>query len=162
AALWGAGWEIHYAVQRARARAEQRRIAEQQREPPPPLKAEPAPAPEPQKQPEVRKPPPPPPPVKVARAPEPIEVKLNARFGAHVTLDDRDLGNATQFPVKVVPGAHRVVVRHPCCAELAQELQISPKKEVYPLEYGPPKPAEFKVLNAPAGARLLVDGVVVG
>jgi serine/threonine-protein kinase len=166
AALWGAGWEIRYAVQRARARAaqeraEQERVAAEEaaRHPPPVVPAKPAQQPEP----EVRKPPAAPP-VKIARPapPEPLDVKLNARYGAHVTVDDRDLGNATQFPVKLLPGAHKVVVRHPCCAELVQELQISPKKEIYPLEYGSPKPAEFKVLNAPAAARLLIDGVVVG
>jgi len=156
AALWGAGWEIRYAVQRARARAEQRRLAEQKPEPPPPLVVK-QPEPEPQKPaPPPVKPKPPPP------APEPIEVKLNARLPAHVTLDDRDLGTDKQFTAKLTPGPHRAIVRHPCCAELAQELTISPKKTVYQLEFGSPRPAEFKVLNAPAGANLLVNGVVVG
>jgi hypothetical protein len=67
-----------------------------------------------------------------------------------------------QFQVKLAPGAHRVVVRHPCCAELAQELQVSPNKLVYQLDNGAPRNAEFQVLNAPPGSRLLVDGVVIG
>ena len=161
--VWVAGWEIRYAVQRARARAEQERISRQQREPPPPL-VQPKPAEPPPV--ELKKPPQPavkpkPPPVAAAE-PAPISVKLTSRLPAHVTLDDRDLGTEQQFTVKLVPGVHRVTVRHPCCAELSQELRVSPNKTVYQLENGPPKPAEFKVIGAPAGARLLVDGVVVG
>jgi hypothetical protein len=112
----------------------------------------------------VKTPPPPPPPVKTPppKAPEPIEVKLHARYPSRVSVDDRDLGTDMQFVVKLVPGAHRVVVRHPCCAELAQELQISANKPVYQLDNGAPRNAEFKVLNAPPGSRLLVDGVVIG
>jgi len=171
ALLWGAGWEIRYAVQRARARAairaaEEARKAEQeahdkeerdkaaqaQNEKPQ------TPPPAPQKKPA----PPPPPPPKIVRSPDPLEVKLHARYGAKVTVDDRDLGNDTQFVLKLTPGAHRVVVRHPCCAEKVQEIQVSSRKLVYPLDYGDPRPAEFKVINAPPGALLLVDGVVLG
>lgn len=77
-------------------------------------------------------------------------------------MDDRDLGNATQFMVKLTPGAHRVVVRHPCCAEEMQVIQVSPRRAVYPLRYGKPRNAEFNVLNAPPGARLLVNGNFIG
>ena len=166
AVLWGVGWEIRYAVQRARARAaveraeqERKKIAAE-REKAEAARRSASQPPTPTAPKKIA--PPPPPQVKIARAPEPLDVKLHARYGARVTVDDRDLGNDTQFMLKLTPGAHRVAVRHPCCAELVEEIQVSPRKQVYPLHYGAPRPAEFKVINAPPGARLLVNDVVVG
>ena len=164
AVLWAAGWEIRYAVQKARARAERQRLEEQQRQaaeqrqPPTPLVVKPAPEQQkPVEKPAPVKPKPPPPP-----PPEPVAVKLNARLPAHVTLDDRDLGIEQQFSLKLTPGAHRVTVRHPCCVELTAELNISPKKAIYQLDFGAPKAADFQVLNAPANAMLLINGVAIG
>jgi hypothetical protein len=164
AVIWGVGWEIRYAWQRSRARAEMER-AEQERKTEhekAEAAARPTPVSQPAEVPAKKIAPPPPPPVKVERAPEPLDVKLLAPYSAKVTVDDRDLGNATQFMVKLTPGAHRVVVRHPCCAEGMQEIQVSPRRTVYPLRYGKARNAELKVINAPPGARLLINGNFIG
>ena len=167
AALWGVGWEIRYAVLRARARAaaeraERDRQAAKQAPAPlqPPATATPKPPPAP---PPKKVAPPPAPPPKVATV-EPLQVKLHAQLGAQVTVDGRDLGNNNMFALQLTPGVHRVVVHHPCCADAAQELVVSPNRpdQIYPLQYGPAQPARFKVTNAPPDARVLVDGVLVG
>ena len=171
-ALWAAGWEIHYLVQRARARAAAERIAQERIAAEaaahalaikPPIKQ--PPAPEPTKRPpqQQQPPPPPPPPQKIARAPEAIPVKLHARFGAQVSVDGRVLGNDNMFALKLEPGAHHVLVHHPCCADKPQDVVVTPNHpEIYQLDYGSPLPAQFKVVNAQPDARVLVDGMVIG
>ena len=84
-------------------------------------------------------------------------MKLHVRQHAQVTIDDRDLGDSNAFSIKVAPGPHRVVVRHPCCEDNDLVLVVTKNQPVYKLEYGPPKPAQFKVLNAPRDARVVVD-----
>jgi serine/threonine-protein kinase len=95
-------------------------------------------------------------------APQPLPVELHARFGAHLSIDGRDEGNNIMFQVKLVPGVHKVLVHHPCCADAQQELLVTPNRDRYPLKYGTPLPARFRVINAPPDARVLVDGVLVG
>ena len=41
-------------------------------------------------------------------------------------------------------------------------MLITPNRELYQLRYGDPLPAQFKVMNAPPDARVLIDGVMVG
>jgi serine/threonine-protein kinase len=100
----------------------------------------------------------------VAQAASPLDVKLHVRFGAQVTVDGRDLGNDNMFALKLTPGQHQVLVHHPCCADAAQEVVVTPKRpdQLYQLRYGAPLPAQFRVTNAPPDARVLVDGVLVG
>jgi hypothetical protein len=107
-------------------------------------------------------------PVAVAR-PEELNVKLHARFAAQVTVDAgtasaRNLGNDNMFSLKLTAGVHRVLVHHPCCADATQELLFTPNRpdQLYQLRYGAPLPAQFKVMNAPPDARVLIDGVLVG
>jgi serine/threonine-protein kinase len=95
-------------------------------------------------------------------APQPLPIKLHARFGAHLSIDGRDEGDNNMFQVKLVPGVHKVLVHHPCCADAQQELLVTPNRDLYQLKYGAPLPARFRVINAPPGARVLVDGVLVG
>jgi hypothetical protein len=95
-------------------------------------------------------------------APQPLPVKLHARFGAHLSIDGRDEGDNNMFQVKLVPGVHKVLVHHPCCADAQEELLVTPNRDLYQLKYGAPLPARFRVINAPPGARVLVDGVLVG
>jgi len=95
-------------------------------------------------------------------APQPLPIKLHARFGAHLSIDGRDEGDNNMFQVKLVPGVHKVLVHHPCCADAQQELLVTPNRDLYQLNYGAPLPARFRVINAPPGARVLVDGVLVG
>jgi len=170
AALWGAGWEIRYAVLRARARAqvaraERERLAAEEAKKQPPVPSQPPAKTTPdtgRRSPVAEKKPPPK--VAVVKEPEPLDVKLHVRFGAQVSVDGRDLGNDNMFSVKLPPGPHRIVVHHPCCADGIQEVSISPARpdQLYQLQYGAPLPAQFKVVNAPADARVLVDGVLVG
>lgn len=102
--------------------------------------------------------------VAAAKAPETLNVKLHVRFSAQVSVDGRDLGNDNMFALRLAPGVHRVVVHHPCCADAQQEVVVTPQRpdQLYQLRYGAPLPANFKVMNAPADARVLVDGVLVG
>jgi len=93
---------------------------------------------------------------------QPLPVKLHARFGAHLSIDGRDEGDNNMFQVKLVPGVHKVLVHHPCCADAQEELLVTPNRDLYQLKYGAPLPARFRVINAPPGARVLVDGVLVG
>jgi serine/threonine-protein kinase len=101
----------------------------------------------------------------IARAAsEPLSVKLHVRFGAQVSVDGRDLGNNNMFPINLTPGPHQVLVHHPCCAEAAQEIVVTANHpdQLYQLRYGAPLPAQFRVANAPADARVLIDGVMIG
>jgi hypothetical protein len=107
--------------------------------------------------PPARRPPPPPP-----KPLELIDVKLHPRYGAQVTVDGRDLGNESIFELKLSPGPHRVTVRHPCCADANQVVTVTKSQPIHKLDYGLPYPARFEVVNAPADARVLVDGVLVG
>ncbi|HET9752449.1 MAG TPA: serine/threonine-protein kinase [Myxococcales bacterium] len=95
---------------------------------------------------------------------EPLQVKLHARFGAQVSVDGVDAGNTNMFSLRLAPGAHRVLVRHPCCADATQDVLVTKNRpdQLYQLRYGPPLPAKFRVLNAPDDARVLVEGVLVG
>jgi hypothetical protein len=95
-------------------------------------------------------------------APQPLPIKLHARFGAHLSIDGRDEGDNNMFQVKLVPGVHKVLVHHPCCADAQRELLVTPNRDLYQLDYGAPLPARFRVINAPPDARVLVDGVLVG
>ena len=98
------------------------------------------------------------------RPPEPIPVKLHVRFGAQVSVDGRDLGNNNMFSLPLAPGSHTVIVHHPCCADATQDVLVTPNRpdQLYQLRYGAPLPAQFKVMNAPPDARVLIDGVLVG
>ena len=93
-------------------------------------------------------------------------MQLRTRFGGQLTVDGRDLprdNNSPTFALKLVAGAHRVIVRHPCCADAVQQILVTKDRRApYPLHYGPPLPAQFRVINAPPDARVLVDGVLVG
>ena len=99
-----------------------------------------------------------------AAKPEPLAVKLHVRFGAQVSVDGRDLGNDNLFTLRLVPGGHQILVHHPCCADAPQDILVTRDHpdQLYQLHYGPPLPAQFKVTNAPEGARVLIDGVLVG
>jgi len=169
AVLGAAGWELRGAIRRARAaaaasaaaeakladerlareRAEAGNRAKDDRPPapnpaPPAVPAEPAPK---------RAAPLPPKPA------EALEVKLHVRQHAEVTVDDRYLGDRSLFALKLAPGPHRVLVRHPCCEDNSQTLTVTKSQpgQMYKLEYGSAKPAQFKVLNAPPDARVVVD-----
>jgi hypothetical protein len=107
-------------------------------------------------------------PVAVAR-PEELDVKLHAKYFAQVTVDpgtanQRDLGSDNIFSLKLTAGAHRVLVHHQCCLDATQELLFTRNRpnQIYQLTYGTPMPAQFKVMNAPPDARVLIDGVLVG
>src|SRR4051794_806461 len=82
-----------------------------------------------------------------------LAVKLHARFAAQVSVDGRDIGNSNMFSLPLTPGAHSVLVHHPCCADATQELVVNPNRadQLYQLQYGPPLPARFRVVNAPEG-----------
>jgi serine/threonine-protein kinase len=95
--------------------------------------------------------------------PEPLDVKLHAKYYARVSVDGRDLGESNMFALKLSPGTHQVLVHHPCCSDKSQEVRITPSRPIYPLEYGPAQPARFKVLNAPSSdAKVYIDGHLVG
>jgi eukaryotic-like serine/threonine-protein kinase len=169
AVLGAAGWELRAAIQRGRAvaaasaaaeaklaadrLAREKAEAEERRR----NDRQPAPNPAPPAVPTetARKRPPPPAP----KPAEALEVKLHVRQHAEVTVDDRYLGDSTLFSLKLAAGPHRVLVRHPCCEDNSQLLTITKNQpgQMYKLEYGAAKPAQFKVLNAPPDARVVVD-----
>jgi serine/threonine-protein kinase len=174
AVLTAAVWELRAAIQRARAAAAATAAAEaklaaerlaQKAEPEEQAKIVPAPPPNPAV---------PAAPVVTPRkhmsplpakpAEVPLDVKLHARYRAEVTVDGRELGDSTLFSLKLTPGPHRVLVRHPCCEDAPQVLTVTKNQpgQMYKLRYGAPKPAKFQVVNAPPDARVLVDGVLVG
>jgi len=174
AVLVAGGWELYRATQRESARAATERAAQEQAaaerrarekaETEALAKAAPVPPPQPVVPPPAtaeapRKRPPPP-----LKAPEPFDVKLHARYGADVTVDGRELGYETIFSTKLLPGQHRVLVRHACCDDASQLVTVTKNQpgQMYKLRYGPPRPAQFEVVNAPPDARVLVDGVLVG
>ena len=177
AVLIAAGWELYRATQREYARAAVERAAQEKlaleqsaREKaaaqsgakpltPPPAQQGATSSPSPlASAPPVRRPPPPP------KQPELVDVKLHPRYGAQVTVDGRDLGNESIFELKLAPGPHSVTVHHPCCSDANQVVTVTKNEpgKIYKLEYGFPNPALFKVVNAPADARVLVNGVLVG
>jgi len=90
---------------------------------------------------------------------EMLDVKLHVRQHAQVTVDDRDLGDSTLFSLKLTPGPHRVLVRHSCCEDNDQLLMVTKNQpgQMYKLDYGRARPAQFQVLNAPRDARVMVD-----
>jgi serine/threonine-protein kinase len=94
--------------------------------------------------------------------PSELLVKLHARYRAEVTVDGRELGDSTLFSLKLAPGPHRVVVRHPCCEDNNYVLTVTKNQPMYKLRYGSPKPARFEIVNAPPDASILVDGVLIG
>jgi eukaryotic-like serine/threonine-protein kinase len=168
AVLGAAGWELRGAIRRARAAAATAAAAEaklaadrlvSERAAGERAKADrqaaPSPAPSTIPAEPARKRPAPPPP-KVAEA---WDVRLHVRQHAEVTVDDRYLGDSSLFSLKLTPGAHRVLVRHTCCEDNNQLLTITKNQpgQLYKLEYGTAKPAQFKVLNAPPDARVVVD-----
>src|SRR5207237_2946000 len=61
--------------------------------------------------------------------------------------------------LKLTPGPHRVLVQHLCCEDNTQLLMVTKNQpgQMYKLDYGPPRPAQFEVLNAPRDARVMVD-----
>ncbi|TMA24947.1 MAG: serine/threonine protein kinase [Deltaproteobacteria bacterium] len=161
AVAWLAAWEVRAAIDRARA-IHEKEILQAALHPhkPLPASAETAAA-----KPEAlpRRKPQPPAPAKIAKL-ETLPVKLHARFSGQVTVDGRELGSGILFPLDLTAGPHTVIVRHQCCAELQQQVTISRSRpdQMYPLKYGPPLPARLKILNAPAGARVLVNDIFVG
>jgi eukaryotic-like serine/threonine-protein kinase len=176
AVVVAAGWELYRATQREYARAEAERAAQERlaleqsaREkaaaqpkpptPPPVEQSATSSTPPLASAPPARRPPPPPP-----KPLELIDVKLHPRYGAQVTVDGRDLGNESIFEVKLSPGPHQVIVRHRCCADANQLVTVTKGEpgKIYKLDYGSPNPARFEVVNAPADARVLVNGVLVG
>jgi serine/threonine-protein kinase len=177
AALVAGGWELRAAIQRARAAAAAER-SQQAR-----LDAERAAREKAEAEARVRAAPQPPPPVAVAappraenparrpapppKPPDPLEVRLRTRFGGQITVDGRNLphdNTSPTFALKLPPGAHNVVVHHPCCSDAVQQISVTPnrREQVYQLHYGAPLPAQFRVINAPPDARVLIDGVLVG
>ena len=96
------------------------------------------------------------------KAPEPLEVELRTRFGGQIEIDDRPVrtdNSSPTFALKLLPGRHSVVVRHPCCSPATQQIFVSRNRpeQVYKLEYGAPSHARFRVINAPPDARVLID-----
>jgi eukaryotic-like serine/threonine-protein kinase len=173
AVVAAAGWELRAAIQRARGKAAAERLAQEK------LAAQRGLSQKAEAQASTRiippRAPPPgagagittaennrqraaPPPAKPA---EVLDVKLHVRQHAQVTIDDRDLGDSTLFSLKLAPGPHRVLVRHPCCEDNSQLLTVTKNQpgQMYKLDYGPAKPAQFEVLNAPRDARVVVDVV---
>ena len=164
-------WQARAAIQRARVAAHEReaaaatqrmreeaaRTAEAATRPPvePPQPQEPS-----RELPKKKLPAPAP--VAVAHAPSAKAVRLHARYGAQLQVDGKDEGNSNMFDLKLAPGLHKILVHHPCCSDALQDLVVIPSRDLYQLNYGPPQPARFRVLNAPSGAQLLVDGVVAG
>jgi eukaryotic-like serine/threonine-protein kinase len=179
-ALAFAGWNVRAAVIGARARAAARAAddaAATASARQPPASQGIAPPPEAERGGESRpEPAPPARPPRPARSPnegngkarvaslEPLEVKLHARFPSQVSVDGVDAGTTNMFSLRLTPGAHRVLVRHPCCADAVQEVVVTKNRpdQLYQLRYGPPLPAKFRVVNAPDDARVLVEGVLVG
>ncbi len=171
AALIAGGWELRDAIQRARmaaaaahakeARSDAERVAREKAEAGARAAPQPPPAVDANAQPRADNPPrrPAPPP---ARPPEPLEVQLRTRFGGQITIDGRSLphdNTSPTFALKLAPGPHSVVVRHPCCAEGIQQISVTRNRpeQVYKLDYGAPLPAQFRVINAPPDARVLID-----
>ena len=98
-------------------------------------------------------------------SPDLLHVTLHPRFVSEITLDGADLpGRRMSFEVDLAPGPHRVVVKHPCCSDHAQEVVVNPARgdQIYPLETGTPKAARIVIAHAPAGARVLVNGDYLG
>ena len=106
----------------------------------------------------------------VARAEAPraasakLSVTLHPRFGGQVLVDGEDLGTGLKFDRQLAPGVHRVIVRHRCCADGVQDLTFTANRpdQLYQVDYGAPRAANLKVVNAPPGTRVLVDGEFVG
>jgi hypothetical protein len=111
----------------------------------------------------VRKEPPPP----VGRAPSPAgpapatvpaTITIGSRLPARVVVDGNDQGSAMVFRLSLAPGPHDVVVQHPCCEEARGAIQVTPNKELYPLDVGVPKPGHVRVMNAdPDTAVYLIE-----
>ncbi|MFL5291162.1 MAG: protein kinase domain-containing protein [Myxococcales bacterium] len=109
----------------------------------------------------VRKEPPrsvqsPPPPAETGPAPAtvPATITIGSRLPARVLVDGNDQGAAMVFHLSLAPGPHDVVVQHPCCEEARGAIQVSPNKELYPLDVGVPKPGHVKVVNADPDATV--------
>src|SRR3954464_3006652 len=111
----------------------------------------------------VRKEPPRPvqsplPPAETAPAPAPATVPatitIGSRLPARVLVDGNDQGAAMVFHLSLPRGPHGVVVRHPCCEEPRGAIQVTPNKELYPLDVGVPKPGHVKVVNADPDATV--------
>ncbi len=164
--------QVYAAVQRSRARALAAAVAAAAAATPIPARAAPPPAPAttavaPAPSPEHRKPARP----AVARADAPraapaarVPVTLHPRFGGEVLVDGEDLGTGLKFDRLLAPGIHKVIVRHPCCADGVQEVSVTANRpdQLYQLNYGAPHAANLKVINAPPDLRVLVDGEFVG
>jgi hypothetical protein len=183
-ALALAGWNVRAAVLEARARAAARRatgdaaaLASAQQPAPRQGSAQPTQTPrDPEPGPGQASPARPPRTARGSKEPperngkarvaslEPLEVKLHARFPSQVSVDGVDAGTTNMFSLRLTPGAHRVLVHHPCCADAVQEVVVTKNRpdQLYQLRYGPPLPAKFRVVNAPDDARVLVEGVLVG
>ncbi|HZR08869.1 MAG TPA: serine/threonine-protein kinase [Myxococcales bacterium] len=167
-ALVAGVWQVRDAIQRARktaadARAAQVKIdadraareraeAEARARAVPPVQ----PPVQPPLETTVRRPAPPP------RPPEPLEVELRTRFGGQIEIDHRPIrtdNSSPTFKLKLLPGTHDVIVRHACCMPGTQQISVTRNRpeQVYQLEYGPPLAAQFRVINAPPDARVLID-----
>jgi eukaryotic-like serine/threonine-protein kinase len=96
-------------------------------------------------------------PVQVAAGKLPVTLKVHYVWG-EVTLDGADLGRGDAFVRQLTPGPHTAIVRHPCCADNTQIIEVVPSRDHYTLEHGTPKDAFLKVKNAPLDLRVLVDG----
>jgi serine/threonine-protein kinase len=87
----------------------------------------------------------------------PVTLRVHYFWG-NVTLDGALLGESESFKRPLAPGRHVAVVRHPCCADNTQVVEVVPNIEHYILEHGAAKDAFLHVKNAPPDARVLVDG----
>jgi serine/threonine-protein kinase len=96
-------------------------------------------------------------PVQVAVGTLSVTLKVHYVWG-EVTLDGIDLGRGDAFQRQLTPGTHTAIVRHPCCADNTQIIEVVPSRDHYTLEHGTPKDAFLKVKNAPRDLRVLVDG----
>lgn len=96
-------------------------------------------------------------PVQVAAGKLPVTLKVHYMWG-EVTLDGTDLGRGDAFQRQLTPGSHTAIVRHPCCADNTQIIEVVPSRDHYTLEHGTPKDAFLKVKNAPLDVPVLVDG----
>ncbi|GAC1341753.1 MAG: hypothetical protein NVSMB23_13720 [Myxococcales bacterium] len=96
-------------------------------------------------------------PVQVAVGKQSVTLKVHYVWG-EVTLDGTDLGRGDAFQRQLAPGPHTAIVRHPCCADNTQVIEVVPSRDHYTLEHGAPKDAFLRVRNAPLDLRVLVDG----
>jgi tRNA A-37 threonylcarbamoyl transferase component Bud32 len=89
-----------------------------------------------------------------APATVPATITIGSRLPARILVDGNDQGSAMVFHLSLAPGPHDVVVQHPCCEEARGAIQVTPNKELYPLDVGVPKPGHVRVVNADPDATV--------